>query len=99
MVSHEEIVSSKQTMKQKNKQNIINLKELRQNMSDYISRVNKGESFTVLKRSKPAFKLSPIDTTDNDKESAWETIIDFTEIDEEGVSGREILKKIKQIDG
>lgn len=86
-------------MKQKNKQNIINLKELRQNMSDYISRVNKGESFTVLKRSKPAFKLSPIDTTDNDKESAWETIIDFTEIDEEGVSGREILKKIKQIDG
>jgi len=80
------------------KNNIINVKELRQNMPELIDRVNRGESFTVFKRSKPAFKLSPVGRDDVDNESNWETI-DFTEIDENGVSGREILEIIKKIDG
>ena len=80
------------------KNNIINVKELRKNMPELIKRVGKGESFTVFKRSKPAFKLSPVGWDDVDDESNWETI-DFTEINENGISGREILEIIKKIDG
>lgn len=72
------------------KNNIINVKELRQNMSDYISRVNKGESFTVLKRSKPAFKLTPID----DADERWETVIDFTKVKKGGVDIDELLSRL-----
>jgi antitoxin (DNA-binding transcriptional repressor) of toxin-antitoxin stability system len=50
--------------------NIIGLKNLRENMLDYINRVAKGESFIVFKQSKPLFKLSPVD------DGAWEEIID-----------------------
>lgn len=84
-------------MNKQKKGNIINLKELRQNMPDFIERVNKGESFTVLKRSRPAFKISPPDE-EGDFEH-WETVADFTEIDKNGVSGKKILETIKKIDG
>jgi len=38
---------------------IIGLKELRQNASQIAERAQKGEHFTVLKRSKPVFEISP----------------------------------------
>src|SRR3989304_5550455 len=38
---------------------IVGVKELRENLEKYINRVNKGESFTVVRRSKPVFKISP----------------------------------------
>ena len=74
--------------------NLIGLKELRENMSEFIDRVQNGESFTVLKRSKPAFRIGP-----PHEDGHWETVADFTEVDEDGVSGREILRKIQKIDG
>jgi len=76
-------------------QSIVGLKELRENMETYITRVGKGEIVTVMRRSKPIFKLSPIDA----EEMGWETVIDFTEINPRGVSGREILKRLKKING
>lgn len=75
------------------KQRIVGLKELRENMESYIKRVEKGESITVMRRSTPIFNISPVD----DDESGWETVIDFTEINPRGVSGKEILKAIQRL--
>ncbi len=38
---------------------IIGLKELRQNATEIAERAQKGERFTVVKRSKPVFTISP----------------------------------------
>jgi len=58
-------------------ENIINLKSLRENMQKYAQKIEKGRSFIVFKRSKPLFRISPVD------ESLWEEIIDFTRIKKE----------------
>lgn len=71
--------------------NIIGLRELRENTDAYIDRVNRGESITVVRRSVPIFRLTPIDA----EELGWETVADFTTIDERGVSGRDILKALR----
>ncbi len=74
---------------------IIGLKELRENTETYIKRVNRGESITVMRRSTPLFRLTPIDT----EESGWEPVADFTAIDKEGVSARDILAALKKMHG
>ena len=43
------------------KTHILGLKELRENMQKYASLVEKGESFIIVKKSKPVFKLVPAD--------------------------------------
>ncbi len=51
---------------------IIGLKELRQNASQIAERAKRGEHFTVVKRSKPMFSISPVQTTPNIEEArAW----------------------------
>jgi antitoxin (DNA-binding transcriptional repressor) of toxin-antitoxin stability system len=42
-------------------QNIINTKELRSSLPKIIESVRKGEKFTVLYRSRPAFRIVPIE--------------------------------------
>lgn len=42
-------------------ENIIGLKELRQNMPFFAQKVQKGQSFIVVKQSKPLFKITPLD--------------------------------------
>jgi len=74
---------------------IIGLKELRENTEHYIQRVNRGESITVVRRSTPLFRLTPIDAD----ESGWETIADFTSIDEKGISARDILASLRKMHG
>lgn len=39
---------------------IIGLKELRQNISQIAERARSGESFMVVKRSKPVFEIRPV---------------------------------------
>jgi len=68
--------------------NIVGLKNLRENMVEYINRVAKGESFIVFKQSKPLFKLSPIE------DGLWEEIIDFTKIKKGGVDIKDVLSRI-----
>ncbi len=75
--------------------NIIGLKELRENTETYIKRVARGESITVVRRSSPLFRLTPVDT----EETGWETIIDFTTLDERGVSAREVLTALRKKHG
>lgn len=69
-------------------ENIIGLKELRQNMDRYAEKVKCGKSFIVLKRSKPLFKISP--ATDE----SWEEVIDFTKVKKGGVEIRDILSRL-----
>ena len=68
--------------------NIVNLKELRENMSKYTKRVEKGDSFVVMKRSKPLFRISPVD------EDGWETIVDFTRAQKGGMSVKDVIKAL-----
>lgn len=49
---------------------IIGLKELRQNATEIAERASKGERFTVVKRSKPVFEISP-PSTSNQKLGDW----------------------------
>lgn len=72
--------------------NLVNLKELRENVAKYANRVAKGDSFIVMKRSKPLFKISPID------EDGWETIIDFTKFKKGGMPVDEVIRALKAID-
>jgi prevent-host-death family protein len=76
----------------KQKTTTVGLKDLRMNLEKYISRINKGESFTVIRRSQPVFRIAPVD-----EEDAWQTVVDLTEINKNGVSAREVLRTLKQL--
>ncbi len=69
---------------------LVGLKELRQNMASYAQKVQKGQSFVVLKQSKPLFRIVPVDMWGDEGE--WETLIDFTEIRKGGIPAEELLK-------
>lgn len=68
--------------------NIINLKNLREHMQEYAKKVQKGDSFIVFKKSKPLFKITPIN------DGNWEEVIDFTKIDKQGVNIKDLLKRL-----
>jgi len=40
--------------------NILNTKELRNQLSEIVKRTKQGEQFTILYRSKPAFRIVPV---------------------------------------
>jgi len=69
-------------------ENIISVKNLRENMQKYAQRVKKGQSFIVFKRSSPLFKISPLE------EGYWEEVIDFSKIKKGGVNLEELLKRL-----
>lgn len=73
--------------------NIIGLKDLRVNMQKYASRVEKGESFVVVKKSKPLFKISSPD----EDEGLWETVVDFTRINKDGVDAKKVLGALRKL--
>jgi prevent-host-death family protein len=74
-------------------QHILGLKELRENMQKYASRVEKGESFIVVKKSKPLFKISSPDEDDE----LWETVADFTKINKNGVDAKKVLRALHKV--
>lgn len=79
----------------KEKKAIVGLKELRENMETYITRVRKGESFTIVRRNEPVFRLTPADAD----ESVWETVVDFTKIDPRGVPADDVLEVVRKLNG
>ena len=81
-------------MSQKLKDKIIGLKELRLGMSSYINRLSRGESFTIGRRSRPVFKMIPMD---EDDDSLWETVVDFTKINKRGVPIEAVIKSLKKL--
>lgn len=66
---------------------IVGLKELRQDVEKYVGEVKKGKSLIVVRRSRPLFKMTPV-------EDEWEEVIDFTKIRKGGVSIEEILSRL-----
>jgi len=70
-------------------ENIIGFKDLRQKMSEYAQKVKRGQSFIVIKRSKPLFKITPLT-----EERQWEEVVDFTKIKKGGVDIKDILSRI-----
>lgn len=69
---------------------IIGLKELRENVDAYVSRVKKGKSFVVVRRSRPVFKISPV----SEEPESWEPVIDFTRIKKGGVRLEDLLSRL-----
>ena len=74
---------------------LVGLKDLRQNMASYAQKVKKGQSFVVLKQSKPLFRISPVDIWGDEGE--WETIVDFTKINKDGVEINKVLSALKKM--
>lgn len=72
------------------KDNLITVKELRQDLPAIINRVRRGGEFLVLKKSKPVFRLSAPEADD-----AWETVVDFTKIKKGGIKVSELLRALK----
>jgi len=73
---------------------IIGLKDLRENTENFIKEIEKGKTFTVIRRSQPVFKIAPVDQWGD--EGLWETVVDFRQIKQEGVSARDILKSFRR---
>ena len=71
-------------------ENLIGLKELRENADTYISQIQKGRSFIAVRRSKPIFKISPPD----EAAELWEEVIDFTKIKKGGVALSDLLSRL-----
>lgn len=70
-------------------ENIVGLKELRQNMASYAGQVRNGKTFIVVKRSKPLFKISSVED-----EGVWEAVADFTKIRKGGMELKKILARL-----
>jgi len=75
--------------------NIVGLKELRENMDSYISGVQKGKSFIVVRRSQPIFRLSPADVWGD--EGTWETVVDLTKVKKGGVPLDDVIASLKHL--
>lgn len=57
-------------------------------MQEYAQKVKQGHSFVVFKRSKPLFRISPLE------EGPWEEIIDFTKIKKGGIELKDLLQRL-----
>lgn len=66
---------------------IIGLKELRQNINKYVAKVKDGKSIIVLRRSKVLFRVVPA-------EEEWESVADFSTIKRGGVSIDDVLSRL-----
>lgn len=68
---------------------IIGLKQLREGVEQYVKEVQKGESIMVMRRSKPLFMLTPVDSEE------WEVVIDFTKLRKGGVNVNELIRRLE----
>jgi prevent-host-death family protein len=73
---------------------IIGLKELRENMATYVREVDKGRSFTVVRKSRPIFKVVPVDEWGDD--GKWTTLLDFSK--QGGIEVRKLLAMMRKVD-
>lgn len=74
----------------------ISIKELRSNLANVADLVERGESFRVIRRSKPSFIIMRVDA--ELPEEQWETVVDFTEGGKtSGVPIQDVLKALRSI--
>lgn len=69
----------------------LGFRELRENSDRIIAEVAKGKTFLVKRKSKPLFRIVPV------QEEVWETVIDFTEVGRWGVKAGDVLRAIDDI--
>jgi len=74
--------------------NILGFKELRENADKYINAVSEGRTFTVVRRSKPIFKIVPVDEWGD--EGLWETIVDFRDKKGVGIKAENLAILLKK---
>lgn len=77
------------------KQNIIGIKILRENMEKYISAVEKGETFLVMRKSTPVFKMAPVDEWGDN--GSWDNIADFKDMPLGGIPAKQFQELLKAI--
>ncbi len=75
--------------------NIIGFKEFRENSEKYISAITNGRSFTVVRRSKPIFNITPIDEWGDG--GTWKNLVDFNKIKKGGIKAEEVLASLKRL--
>jgi len=88
---------------------IIGLKEFRVNLPKYERLLKEGRSFTVVKRSRPAFRVVPPDpwevlpvvdsTEEREVREAWETLLDFRKLmpDGKGIGAGHLIEILEEI--
>lgn len=69
-------------------EDIIGLKELRENIDKYVKKVGMGNSLVVMRKSRPLFKITPVE------EEEWEEVVDFTKIKKGGVDINDVLSRL-----
>jgi antitoxin (DNA-binding transcriptional repressor) of toxin-antitoxin stability system len=75
----------------------ISIKQLRENLADIADQVERGETFRVIRRSKPSFMIMNIDA-DVSEEDGWETVVDFTEGGKKrGMPVKDVIKILKKL--
>ncbi len=67
---------------------LIGLKQLREQTEDFVNAVKNGQSFIVMRRSKPIFKITPVE------DGSWEAVVNFTAIKKGGIDIEDILKRL-----
>jgi len=84
--------------------NTISIRELRENLAQVADHIALGESFVVIRRSKPVFIINPVSgglesqKVGQKNKLNWETLIDFTEGGKnKGISGKKLLKVFQKI--
>ena len=87
------IINNPKNMNSNKHEEIVGVKELRENLEEYISEVNKGKSFTIIKRSKPVFRITPLD----EEAEEWENVVDFTKIKKGGVSSSDVREALSRL--
>lgn len=72
------------------KKTIIGLKELRENTDAFIKQIAKGDSFIVVRKSRPIFRITAPDEADE----MWERVIDLTKIKKGGIALATLLSQL-----
>lgn len=67
---------------------IVPFKEFRLDAQKYIDQVSKGKSFLIMRRSRPIFRMEPV-------EEQWETL-DLRDKNGEGMPAKKFLKILRQ---
>ncbi|MBI5412344.1 hypothetical protein HZA43_04205 [Candidatus Peregrinibacteria bacterium] len=80
---------------------LISIKDLRTSLSSVADAVAQGESFLVMRHSRPAFKVEPLKEEEEETMDmyGWKTIVDFTEGGKKkGIAAKKLLKIMREFE-
>ena len=73
---------------------IIGLRDLRENTDKYIKAVDRGQSFTIVRRSRPVFKMVPVDQYGD--EGVWKSLVNFRDKKGRGFPAEKLLALLEK---